>query len=59
MKSMYKYELATAAGVSESTFRRWLNANKTRLAELGVKERCQIMPPKAVEWVCREYGISL
>ena len=56
---MYKYELAEAAGVSANTFRRWLNENSSKLARFGVKQRSQMLPPRAVDWVCREYGIDL
>jgi predicted DNA-binding protein (UPF0251 family) len=56
---MYKYELANAAGVSRDTFRRWLSGNRSKMAELGAKPRSQLLPPRAVAWVCREYGIDL
>ena len=59
MKAMYKYELAEAAGVSRDTFRRWLGENTKTLARFGVKKRSQMLPPRAVAWVCREYGIDL
>lgn len=59
MKSAYKYLLAEAAGVSYRTFQRWLSQNQNKLAELGAKPRSRILPPKAVDWVCREYGIDL
>ena len=29
------------------------------LAGLGVKTSSKLLPPKAVEWICREYGIDL
>ncbi|MBO7068368.1 MAG: hypothetical protein J6W52_06785 [Bacteroidaceae bacterium] len=58
MKAMYKNELAEAAGVSINTMRRWLGENRETLEKLGAKPRCQLLPPKAVEWVCREYGID-
>lgn len=38
-KSMYKYELADAAGVSMFTFRRWLEACEEDLIRLGYKKR--------------------
>ena len=59
MKAMYKYELAEAAGVSANTFRRWLNENSNKLARFGVKRRSQMLPPKAVQWICNQYGIDL
>ena len=58
MKRAYKYELADAAGVSYATFYRWLNSKQRELAGLGVKPSAKMLPPKAVEWVCREYGID-
>ncbi|MBR1498914.1 MAG: hypothetical protein IJ615_04705 [Bacteroidaceae bacterium] len=58
MKAMYKCELASAAGVSTGTFRRWLGENRDKLAELGAKPRGQLLPPRAVKWVCDEYGID-
>ena len=59
MKSFYKFELADAAGVNYRTFQRWLSKNKEKLKELGVSPRKQILPPLAVKWICREYGIDL
>ena len=59
IKSVYKYELAALAGVSQRTFRRWMSDNRDMLSALGANPRQQLLPPKAVEWVCREYGIDL
>ena len=59
MKSAYKYELADAAGVNYRTFQRWLSSNKNKLMELGAAPRKQLLPPRAVEWACHEYGIDL
>ena len=58
VRAMYKNELAMAAGVSNQTFRRWLSGNRDKLLKLGAKPRGQLLPPKAVGWVCREYGID-
>ena len=58
MKSAYKYELADAAGVSYTTFYRWLSSKQETLADFGVKPSAKMLPPKAVEWICREYGID-
>ena len=59
MKSTYKFELANAAGVNYRTFQRWLSRNQKRLMELGARPRQKLLPPKVVEWICREYGIDL
>ena len=59
MKSAYKSELADAAGVSYTTFYRWLKQQMPHLAQMGVSPRKQLLPPKAVDWICREYGIDL
>ena len=58
MKSAYKYELADAAGVNYKTFQRWLSSQRDKLQKLGARPRQQLLPPKAVEWICREYGID-
>ncbi|MBR6033077.1 MAG: hypothetical protein IKP36_14155 [Bacteroidaceae bacterium] len=59
MKSAYKYELANAAGVNYRTFQRWLGENRDKLQRLGARPRQQLLPPKAVRWICGEYGIDL
>ena len=58
MKSAYKNELADAAGVSYTTFYRWLSSKREDLASFGVKPTAKMLPPRAVEWICREYGID-
>ena len=60
-KSMYKYELAAAAGVSHRTLARWLKTapNSLKLKKMGVGPRTKMLPPKAVDYVCHEYGIEL
>ena len=58
MKSAYKFELASAAGVNYRTFQRWLSENRDKLERLGARPRQQLLPPKAVRWICDEYGID-
>ena len=58
MKSAYKYEFADAAGVSRRTFRRWLKENRSRLSRFGVKPTTHLLPPRAVRWICLQYGIE-
>ena len=58
MKSAYKYELADAAGVSQSTFYRWLARNRSELEKFGVKPKTKLLPPNAVNWICQQYGID-
>lgn len=58
-KSMLKCELADAAGVSMRTFSRWLSLHKEELQLLGVKVEAKIVPPRAVRWICEQYGIDL
>lgn len=60
MKQSYsKSELAALAGVSYSTFYRFLASRRQQLARLGVSMKAQLLRGKALHYVCREYNISL
>lgn len=59
MKSMTKSELADKAGVSISTFSRWLRKHVTELGTMGVSPNAHILNPIAVRYVCEEYGIDV
>ena len=56
---MYKNELARAAGVSGCTFRKWLLTDKAVLTELGITAKQQLLPPKAVRYLCEKYDIDV
>ncbi len=58
MKSYLKSELARAAGVSCSTFKRWLRQQSEMFCQWGVTPRTQLLPPVAVQWICKAYGID-
>lgn len=58
-KSMYKYELADAAGVSPRTFTRWLNMHAVQLRKLGVTQNAHLLPPSAVKYLCETFVIEL
>ena len=58
-KAMYKYELAQAAGVSSETFRRWLKSDSDELVAMGIAPRQQLLPPKAVRYLCEKYDIEV
>ena len=53
-KSMYKYELADAAGVSMFTFRRWLEACEEDLIRLGYKKNAKVFNANSCEIFVRE-----
>ena len=59
MKAMYKSELARLAGVSASTFRRYLNSRRDVLTQMGVTPQTKMLPPKAVRYVVEDYCIDL
>ena len=59
MKAMYKSELARLAGVSASTFRRYLNSRRGVLTQMRVSSRTKMLPPKAVRFVVDDYCIDL
>ena len=58
-KAMYKFELALAAGVSTSTFHRWLINDQTILQDMGVSPNAKLLPPCAVKFICDKYCIEL
>ncbi len=58
-KSMYKYELADAAGVSPSTLRNWLRDDKPALLAMGVRDSNRLLPPVAVKYICDKYCIHI
>ena len=59
MKTMYKSELARLAGVSDNTFRRYLNTRREELAKMGVAPRAKLLPPKAVKFIIDDYCIEI
>ena len=58
-KSMYKYELANAAGVSSETFRHWLKSDRDFLTSMGITPKQQLLPPKAVRYLCEKYDLEV
>ncbi len=58
-KAMSKMELANAAGVSISTFRRWTVQHKSQLMELGVSPFAKVLNPAAVRYLCEFYQIDI
>ena len=59
MRSYTKSELAALAGVSLSTFSRWLRRHAEQLTSLGVMPKAHLLNPRAVRYVCDLYGIDL
>ena len=57
MKSYLKSEMARAAGVSYSTFHRWMKQQSEQLSQWGVTPT-QLLPPVALKWICGQYGID-
>ena len=58
-KSMYKNEIARAAGVSLGTFRSWLRTDTEALRQMGVSPSTKILPPVAVRYLCEKYCIEI
>ena len=60
MKRSYsKSELATLADVSYSTFYRYLRSRRKQLSKLGSELKAKTIRGKALDYVCRDYGITL
>jgi len=58
MKAMSKSEIAELAGVSASTFRKWLKTDEDYLRSQGVKIRQKILPPQVVNYIFQKYCIG-
>lgn len=58
-KSMYKNELAEAAGVSRQTFYNWTKQDQTVLSSMGVGRTAKLLTPKAVQFLCEKYCITI
>ena len=58
MKRYSKSQLAEAAGVSYSTFARWLKANEHKLIEIGYQPSARLLSPRLTDFICAEYGID-
>ena len=59
MKSMFKSELAELAGVSYSTFYRFLCTRRDVLESMGCGLKSQKVRGRALMYICHEYGITL
>ena len=61
MRAMTKSELAQAAGVSRRTLIRWLNSPtmKEKLKPFTVNKKQILLPPGAVEIICKHYVIEI
>jgi len=59
MVTMYysKKQLYVAAGVSRTTFYRWLKEMQDDLARMGVKTNQQLLPPDVVDFICQKVRI--
>lgn len=58
-KAMYKSRLASKVGVSRRTFYTWIQNDLSALEQMGVKRTSKLLTPKAVEYLCDKYSISL
>ena len=54
-----KKQLAVAAGVSRMTLYRWMLEDQQDLSEMGVHPNQRILPPNAVDFVCKKHRIDM
>ena len=56
-----KQQIADAAHVSTRRLYEWMNASphRERLAEMGITSRTKLLHPRAVAYVCEQFGITL
>jgi len=52
-------ELYVAAGVSRTTFYRWLLEDQQVLNQMGISPYQQLLPPDVVEFICIKHRIRL
>ena len=52
-----KKQLYVAAGVSRTTFYRWLAEMQDDLTRMGVKPYQQLLPPHVVDFICQKVRI--
>ena len=56
---MLKSELASAAGVTRDTFRRWLKSDAEYLRTQGISPKAKMMPPQVVRYLTGKYDIEI
>lgn len=59
MKAMSKQELASAAGISVDTLRRWLAPYSEELAALGYQPKMRVLPPRIVRFISEKLCIDV
>mgnify|MGYP004640183899 FL=1 len=59
MKSYTKSQLASFAGVSTATFRRWLQSDTAYLAAHNITPQTKLLPPQVVAYLADKYAIDL
>lgn len=50
--------MAALAGVSYSTFARWMKRHQSEISLYGVSRTSHLLPPQAVHYICQQYGID-
>ena len=58
-RAFHKSELAQMAGVSYSSFFRFLCTRRKELTAMGSPVRAQIVRGKVLNYICKEYNIQL
>lgn len=58
-KSYSKSELAELAGVSYSTFNRYLKSRREILSKLGSQLKAKTLRGQALKYICEDYNITL
>ena len=54
-----KMQLRKAAGVSRTTFYRWLQNDQVLLQQMGVALYDRLLSPPAVEFICQKHDIKM
>ena len=59
MITMTRKQLAAYAGVDVRTLRSWIKPHRRLLIKMGMPKGKGALPPIVVEWIIKNYGISI
>lgn len=56
---MTKSQIAECAGVSVKTLMNWCRPFSRQLADMGMKPKAKVLPPRIVKFLCETFDIDV